>query len=395
MGSPVAACKAYRLGLIVNPIAGMGGSVGLKGTDGSLAARARALGARPQAADRAAAALAALDRDRVVVLTAAAAMGETVARDAGFDVEVVYDKAAGESAESTGRDTQLAVAAIDAAAPDLTLFVGGDGTARDVLAAFVGRSGSAVLGVPAGVKMHSAVFAASPRAAGDIAGRYLEAADRERLLVDAEVLDREFDEQGRPASSPQLHGTLRVPSVPMLKPGAKAASRTSEAAQLAGALDRVAADTNDACISLIGPGSTMLALKRRFGFDGTPLGVDAVQSGKAIAMDLSAQEILELARDGRLRIVVTVVGGQGFLFGRGNQQFSPAVIRAAGMDGIVIVASTDKLAGLPDQCLYVDTGDPDLDAELAGYRPVRVSEQRIVMMPVRATSAPPGADAAS
>ena len=127
----------------------------------------------------------------------------------------------------------------------------------------------------------------------------------------------------------------------------------------------------------------MRKLKKRLGADGTLLGVDLFADGKCIATDADERSILRHIEGRAARIVLSVVGGQGFLFGRGNQQLSPRVIRAVGPENIVVVSSMEKLAALDPEALLVDTGDETLDRELAGHRPVIVSGSRTVMMPVR------------
>jgi predicted polyphosphate/ATP-dependent NAD kinase len=364
-----------RIGLIINPIAGMGGSVGLKGTDGQLAATAKELGAGPIAATRASVALSQLAdlQDRVTIFTCSGDMGETVAREVGLETTVVATAA--ESA-TTADDTVNAAAEILKHDPELLLFAGGDGTARDVQAVVDDRV--AVLGVPSGVKMHSAVFAATARAAGDVARRYLLHADRKSLLQNAEIVDREDN-----GGSIRIYGIARVPRLSFLVPGVKAAESGSEASKLEGAVRRVAETVSDERISLIGPGSTMQVLKSQLGFEGTALGVDAVCNGHCIANDLNEQGILELIAKKPARIVVTVIGGQGFLFGRGNQQLSPRVIRAVGSENITVVSSLEKLLAIPGQQLLVDSGDEELDQELTGHRQVIVSRSMTVVMPVR------------
>lgn len=372
----------HRLGLIVNPIAGMGGSVGLKGTDGELAAVARKLGASPVAAERAQKALSQLSGfgDSLAIFTCAGEMGADAAVLAGLEPTVLTTA---EDRETIAADTRAGATAIVDSHPDLLLFVGGDGTARDVLEVIDRRV--PVLGVPSGVKMHSAVFAASARAAGEIAARFLRARDRQSMLGDAEVLDR--DGNGTGEASPRIYGIMRAPRSDFLVPGAKAASPVSEEAALGAAIERVVARMDDSCISLLGPGTTMQLAKRQVGFEGTLLGVDAVRHGSCLATDIAEREILQLlGGHGCGRIVVSVVGGQGFLFGRGNQQLSPRVIRRVGKDNIDIISSLEKLTALPSGCLLVDTGDEALDEELSGHMPVIVSGNMTAMMPIRSTS---------
>ncbi len=372
--------RTQQLGLIVNPVAGMGGSVGLKGTDGELAARARAMGATPIAESRAVAALSQLASlcSDVEVLTCPGAMGAGAAEQAGLTTRIVCNAA---GAETSAEDTKAAARAILELRPELLLFVGGDGTARDILE--VVGSELPVLGVPSGVKMHSAVFAATARAAGDVAGRFLRVDDPESLLSEAEILDRVESGAPRQDLSPRLFGVVRTPRLGILVPGAKASRPAAEPQMLAGAIDRVAATLQDDRISLIGPGSTMQLLAKQLGFDGTLLGVDAARNGELLASDLSERRILDLIAGEPARIVISIVGGQGVLFGRGNQQLSASVISQVGPKNIIIVSSLEKLAGLPENSLLVDTGDERVDASLAGYLPVIVSNARTVMMPVK------------
>ena len=343
--------------------------------DGRLAAAAIQMGATPIAAQRTVIALSQLAdiKDQLIVFTCRGEMGEEAARHAGFDATVVTTAAA---AATTSADTASAAAQILKHDPGLLLFAGGDGTARDV-AAIVGDR-LPVLGVPSGVKMHSAVFAATARAAGEVARRFLLHADRDSWLHDAEIVDRNDADE-----SLHIYAMVRVPQLSFLVPGAKAVERVSERAKLEGAIRRVANTLADERISLIGPGSTMRALKQHLGFSGTALGVDAVTKGKCSAIDLNEKGILELIGGRDARIVVTIVGGQGYLFGRGNQQLSPEVIRAVGAGNIVVVASLEKLTAIPGQQLLVDTGDEDLDRELSGYLEVVVGNARTVMMPVK------------
>ena len=374
----------YRLGLIVNPVAGMGGSVGLKGTDGDLVVEARSLGAEPLSPGRAAVALSQLGGlgPELEVLTCSGPMGADAVRASGLDPSVVH-RLAGDA--TTAQDSRVTAARIVEHRPDLMLFAGGDGTARDLLGA-VG-SATPLLGVPSGVKMHSAVFAATARAAGEVACRYLTAADRAGLLRDAEIMDREPALETAGAPSPRLYGMARTPSLSFLVPGAKAASRVTDQAALAGAVRRVARELGDERISLLGPGSTMQLVKRECGFEGTPLGIDAVRSGRCIGSDLNERQILALLRNRPARIVVSVVGGQGFLFGRGNQPLSASAIRSVGLENIVVVSSLEKLTALPEGCLLVDTGEAALDEALAGYLKVRVGGVKTVLMPVRSATA--------
>jgi predicted polyphosphate/ATP-dependent NAD kinase len=362
-----------RVGLIVNPVAGVGGPLALKGSDGALGAAALAAGARPAGGARAALALAALKTasGEVTIVTSAGAMGGDVAAAAGVPVEVVHAASGG---PSSARDT-IAAAARIAAQVDLLLFAGGDGTARDVMAAVGERV--PVLGIPAGVKMHSAVFATSPRAAGALLAD-LVARGGPGATAAAEILDRPAT-----GAAPRLYGVMRTPEDRQRLQGRKAAA-ASDSAEVEAACRAVARLIADDAVTIIGPGATMQRLKALLGIDATLLGVDAVQGGRCVAADADAATLRALTQGRRARLVLGVVGGQGFLLGRGNQQIDAALVDAVRREDIIVVASAAKLAALPNGRLLVDTGDAGLDDRLAGYIPVHTGGGKRAMMRVDA-----------
>lgn len=351
-----------RIGLVVNPIAGLGGRVGLKGTDGAeVVARALALGAVPAAGARAARALERLRAEApegsYELLVAPGAMGAEPARAAGFACEVAGRVSGAPTAEDTRR---IAGAMADV---DLLLFVGGDGTAADVLAA-VGRSVPA-LGIPAGVKIHSGVYAVSPEAAGRIAAGVARGA---RLDVgEAEVLDLDEDAYRRGEIAPRLLGYLRVPREPRLVQAGKAPSPAGERV----ATEAIAADVVEHMEPgrsyVLGPGTTVRAVAERLGVPKTLVGVDVVRGGGLVVADAAERDLLAIAGEGPAAIVVTPIGGQGFVFGRGNQQIGPALVARVGREHLLVLATQWKLASLGVAPLRVDTGDPEVDAELVGH----------------------------
>ncbi|WP_018258661.1 ATP-NAD kinase family protein [Halomicrobium katesii] len=347
-----------RIGVVVNPIAGMGGRVGLKGTDGKVEA-ARERGAEPRAPERATTALAALREygDEIEVLAWGEPMGAGAARDAGFE-PVVLGEPAGD--ETTSEDTRAAVRAFREHGVDLVFFVGGDGTAVDV-AEELGEE-TPMLGVPAGVKVYSSVFGVSPRAAGRIAARFT---DTER----AEVNDIDEDEYRRGEVVTELRAVVRVPQ----------ADERQSAKQLGGGTvetlaEAVAEEARSGVTYVLGPGSTVGAIKSALGFDGTTLGVDVWRDGAVLVRDGGEAEIVDALGEDNV-VIVSPIGGQGFVFGRGNQQLSPAVIERCEIE---VVASRAKLDDIG--VLRVDTGDPELDEQLRGWLRVRVGafERRLV-----------------
>lgn len=353
-----------RVGLIVNPIAGMGGGVGLKGTDSvETLHRARELGARPRSADRARLALQPIVErfgGDITILSAPGPMGEQTVRALGVEPVVLGPVLA---AETTPADTREVAAALAAAGIDLLLFAGGDGTARDIATAIGCRVPA--LGIPTGVKMHSAVYATSPRTAGEAAVRFL--ASSSPATRDAEVMDIDEEAFRGGRVSARLYGTLLVPDLPRLVQHLKSGSGGSDAAALAGIADDVIERMRDGALYIIGPGTTTRAIAERMGGRKTLLGVDLFCRGELIASDATEQQILAHLDGTPARIVVTPIGGQGFLFGRGNQQLSAEVVRRVGKRNIVVVSTLEKIVGLRGEPFLVDTGDPALDGELSGY----------------------------
>ncbi|QCS43319.1 ATP-NAD kinase family protein [Natrinema versiforme] len=366
------------IGVVVNPIAGMGGRVGLKGTDGNVA-EARRRGAEPRAPDRAREALRSLHRRApdITVYTAAGAMGERAARDAGYDPDVVYEPADAdgsdtETAATTAADTRAAVRALLERGVDLVFFVGGDGTAVDVAEVLEAAEGETpMLGVPAGVKIYSSVFGVTPADAGRIAAEF----DR----VEArEVNDIDEDAYREGEVRTELKAVVPVPVAPAVQSSKQVSS---------GSVDSLAAgfarEVEPGRTYVFGPGSTVGAIEEELGIDPSPLGVDVwraaergesevntadsnTERGELLARDAAESDILAVVAD-PITIVVSPIGGQGFVFGRGNHQISPAVIRRA--DEISVVAAAEKLDEIDS--LRVDTDDEVIDEELRGWLQVR------------------------
>jgi predicted polyphosphate/ATP-dependent NAD kinase len=362
-----------RLGVVVNPIAGMGGRAGLHGTDGAALAAALSRGAEPVAPPRARRALTLLHQrlpSDVTVLAAAGPMGGELLDELAWPHLTMH-----RPAPPTGPgDTARAVTAMRSGGVDLVLFVGGDGTARDVLAAL--GSDVPVLGVPAGVKMHSGVFATSPEAAADTAARFL--ADPARVgTVGAEVVD--LVEGGGPA----LLATARVPAASGGLQRAKSTVQPRDDGDLAALGREVAGEMQPQRLYLLGPGTTVGHVSTALGVPASLLGVDAVLDRRLLGADLGEQRLLELVTAHPSAVLVLgVVGGQGFLLGRGNQQLSPAVIEAIGADNIVILAAAGKVAALDPPVLHVDVGDDAPAAPLSGYRRVRTGPRRSTVLKI-------------
>jgi predicted polyphosphate/ATP-dependent NAD kinase len=353
-----------KAGLIVNPIAGMGGKVGLKGTDGArILERAIRIGALPEAPRRAAQALerlAGLEGD-LHFLTYHGEMGEGVLLPSGFEMTVLGAITPG---RTTAEDTERAAREMRAAGVDLLLFVGGDGTARNVCNAIGDRLPA--LGVPAGVKMHSAVFGTTPRNAGELARIFLQG--RAAGTREAEVMDIDEDAFRDERVSARLYGYLRVPFERRLVQSVKAGRTGDEDAAARAIALEVAGTMAPDCAYIIGPGTTTREIMRVLDLPNTLLGVDVVLNRSLLAGDANEGRLLEiLEATPAARIVVSVIGGQGYLFGRGNQQISDRVIERVGRDNIIVVATRAKLFALNGEPLLVDTGNERVNEMLAGY----------------------------
>lgn len=372
-----------RVGFVVNPIAGMGGRVGLKGTD-HVVDQARAAGAEPVAPGRAIQFLTAFLKMQakdpeldVRWVTCGGEMGATLLDRAGTPpeaLEIVHTP----GVPSTADDTRAAAVACAAAPVDLLLFCGGDGTARDVVGAIDGKV--PILGIPAGVKMHSGVFAVDPRAAAEALTAFL----RGQLRIgDSEVLDLDEDAYRRGEWRVRMYATARTLVEPNLIQADKMmfAEMSEESVRLEMAEHfRDLFTEEPTTLFLLGPGSTLESIARRLKIDKTLLGIDAVVGGKLVALDLDEKGILGLLnRHAKAKLVVSPIGAQGFILGRGNLQLSPTVVRRIGPRNLMVVATPAKLAATP--VLRVDTGDESLDAEirrkeylfvLIGYRTTKL-----------------------
>lgn len=368
--------------MIVNPVAGLGGRVALKGSDGAeTQALARARGGVSPASDRATTALCAMDavKEAVELLTCPGEMGETSVTQAGWTAEALQAHPTG---ETTAEDTRAAAKEMVARGAELILFAGGDGTARDIYDA-VGST-QPVLGIPAGVKIHSAAFARSAASAGEIVSQLLKG--RAKQMADLEVMDIDEAKLREGVVCAQLYGLLRVPTGQGLVQGAKAPSPASDEVQMQAIAQRVVRNLEPGCAYILGPGSTTWRIKRALDIDGTLIGVDVVRDGKLLHRDADEACLLEVVAQGPVRLVLTPIGGQGYLLGRGNQQISPQLMRQIDRERLMVVAVPTKLLSLYAAALLVDTGDDEVDRTLCGYLRVITGYDEESVCPVRSAS---------
>ncbi len=353
---------AFKLGLIVNPVAGLGGTVALKGSDGAhTAAKAIELGAEPKANSRTKAALEVLlpYKERLTIYTVNGDMGEQTAKALGFNVEVVYNTVA----ITTPDDTEQAAKILKNSGVDLVLFAGGDGTARNICHAI--EDTIPVLGIPAGCKIHSGVYAITPKAAG----RVVEMLVKGELvtLADADVMDIDEDAFRQGTVKAKRYGEMQTPSEVRYMQAVKNGGKETDELVLADIAAHVVSQMDEDTFYIMGSGSTVEAIMEEMGLENTLLGVDLIKDQTLVAQDLTAKQLLELTHDQSTKLVITLIGGQGHIFGRGNQQLSPLLIRAIGKENIIVVATKTKLQALNGRPLICDTGDGELDDELTGY----------------------------
>jgi len=363
-----------KIGLVVNPIAGMGGSVGLKGTDGETYKQALKLGAEPVTPKSTKELLSHIkNKDKINLVVAPQKMGEEYVK--GFEIAFKVIGRVGE--ETSAKDTKKIIGEMLNYAIKLLIFIGGDGTARDVYD--VVDSKIPVVAVPSGVKVFSSVFAVSVRAAAEMVDSFINGTD----LIDEEVLD--IDEiafkRGRLAS--KLYGYLMVPNVKKLLQVSKEASSidipsVENKEEIA---EYIIENRDKKALYLLGPGTTLKAITDKLNLPKILLGIDALFGNNIVASDLNEKCILELfKRYKNKKIIVTPIGGNGFIFGRGSRQFTPEVIKQVGRENIIIVGNRNKVNKL--ECLRVDTGDYEVDKFLCGKMKVIIGYKEEMVMEV-------------
>ena len=356
-----------KLGLLINPVAGMGGSVGLKGTD-HMVEEAIRRGAKPRANDRVRQALKELleIKNELEIVTCPGDMGEDTAKSMGFRTTVLHTggrRSLKDLFDSSRTDTIVLSKAMEEAGVDLLLFAGGDGTARDIYEG-VGTELPA-LGIPAGVKIHSPVYAKNPQSAGDLAklwltGKVTKTAEQEVLDIDEELYRQEI-------INTRLYGYLSVPLEHVFTQNRKAPTPLSETASIESIAHEIVEHMEEDTYYLIGAGTTTRGVMQMLGLRNTLIGVDLIRNKELMANDIYGDKILDFIKGKKTKLIVTVTGGQGFLFGRGNQQITPEVIREIGKENIIILATKAKIAEFHHQPFLVDTPDEELNKELCGY----------------------------
>jgi predicted polyphosphate/ATP-dependent NAD kinase len=373
----------FKLGLIVNPLAGLGGSVALKGSDG-VAQQALAKGAVPKANLRTQIALNEIVdlKDQLHIITCPNNMGETIVKQLGFSYDVIELSIRNTShlEETNAEHTKQAAQIIKQMGVDLLVFAGGDGTARDVCAVI--EDAFPVLGVPAGVKIHSGVYGITPKASGQVI----------RMLIEGELVDlknqdvRDIDEVAfrNNQVKTKLFGEMLVPQAGQFVQAVKQGGMEQEDLVLEDIAAYLADEADPEVLYLVGSGKTTQFYMDYIHADNTLLGVDAVYNSNVVANDLTERQILELIEKyQQVKIIVSVIGGQGHVFGRGNQQLSAAVIKKVGRDNLIILCTKTKLKQLEGRPLIVDTSDVALDLALAGHIEIFTGYNDRVLYPIQ------------
>ena len=366
------------LGLIINPLAGIGGSVGLKGSDGAeIVKEAFSRGARCQSSERAKLALQVLlpIQNQIKIITCPQTMGETLVAEMGFSYQVLGNI----SAEHTSaQDTCNAAQQLLDQKVDIILFAGGDGTARDICSVVADQI--PVLGIPAGVKIHSAVYAVTPKAAGEVISQLASG-----QLIDVKAHDvRDIDEEAfrNNIVRAKLYGEMRVPQAGQFVQSVKQGGVEVEELVLEDIAADVVQGMKDDVLYLIGSGKTTLAIMDELGLDNTLLGIDAVLNHQLLKNDVSETEILEYLEQYPCRAVISIIGGQGHIIGRGNQQLSAAVLKKLGKKNLKVISTKAKVSALEGRPLIVDSGDNELDDLFSGTIEVTTGYQDQIIYPV-------------
>ena len=360
--------RKFRLGLIINPFAVIGGALALKGSDGAeIREKAIAAGAEQLAMSKAQTALSQCieHKDKIEVYTGSGDLGEATAYSLGFETNTVYQS---KSNQTQIEDTLNLIDALVLHNIDLLLFAGGDGTARNICSQLPAHI--PVLGVPAGCKIHSGVYAITPKAAGIVLNKVVMGELVSLQAAEVRDIDEDLFRQGKVLS--KYFGELQVPLELAYIQAVKMGGIESDELVLDDIADYIIETMQDQpeTMFVMGSGSTVNAIMEKLGLPNTLLGVDIVKNLKVIASDVTASDLLRLSEGQETKLVCTLIGGQGHILGRGNQQLSASFIRRIGKENILLVASKAKLQALSSRGLISDSGDTALDAEMAG--PIRV-----------------------
>ena len=358
-----------KIGFLINPVAGMGGRVGLKGTDGKVK-EALKMGAKPVSFGKAKKAVECLKdyKNKMRIFSCSDEMGEKCLK--GFDYEIVHNP----KKETTAEDTKNVCKKFLEKNVELIIFCGGDGTAKDIYD--VVDTKIPVIGIPSGVKMHSAVFGLTPSVTADIIIDFL---NDNIIFRDAEIMDVDEEKYRKNILDVKLFGYAKIPYEPKFVQSSKSLFQSLNEEEIKEDIARYVIENMEKdVLYILGAGTTVKKIAELLNVDKTLLGVDVIKNKRIVAKDVNEKQILDLIKnEKKIKLVVSPIGAQGFVFGRGNQQLSPEVIKKIGTENIVIVAGKQKMLNTPN--LLVDTGDEKLDKKLRGYKKVITGYHEMVM----------------
>jgi len=357
----------------------MGGSVGLKGTDGKeILQKAISLGAKPNAINRAKEFLTELRaiKNKIKFITCPGNMGELILKEMHFTYENIDDSIFNDVKElsdtSAEHTMKAALKMIKLENLKILLFFGGDGTARDIFKA-IGKE-IPCLGIPTGVKIYSSVFSVNPRDAAMIVMQFLW---NEIPLKESEVLDIDEMEYRNGRLVSKIYGELLIPYNPDLSQQSKMRSPESDLNNQERIAKRIIEIMEPDIYYLLGPGTTIKAITDLLKQEKTILGIDLLVNKQIIARDLNEEQIINYINGKQVKIITTLIGRQGFLFGRGHLQLSPRILQRVTSKNIIIIATKFKLLSINNQVLRIDTRDPDLDQNMKGFYKVIVDYDEI------------------
>ena len=365
-----------RIGILANPDAGLGGRLGLKGSDGQ-AELARSKGAEDRSGPRLSSMLGHFSRihrtesSQIEWITSTGRMGTEwipVELDIGTISEVHQSPG-----KTSASDTQDAVARLLENGIDLLVYSGGDGTTRDIVSSLSESKTPElpVIGVPSGVKMHSGCFASSPKAAAEVLSAWIQG---DLLVSSTEVLDLDEELYRKGKWVVRLYAEAFSPNSPRWMQGSKELIQTESEEEIIIGLSNHIEESivDEGHLVIWGSGGTLREIGGNIGFELTTLGIDATIGSEKVGTDLAESGIIEIldSHDGPVTLLLSPMGGQGFLIGRGNLQLSPSVLSSIGVDNIMGVVTPAKL--LTVRALRIETGDDSLDQEFASKRYMKV-----------------------
>jgi predicted polyphosphate/ATP-dependent NAD kinase len=372
--------KKFRLGFLMNPYAGIGGPAGFKGSDLPELQKIAREGSIPlRAPERANTFWQQLKPalKHIEVVAAPAQMGADWLRLWGVEHRTVDYPL---PRQTTAQDTVALAKTLHEESLDLLVFVGGDGTARDIYTAL--GEHALVLGIPSGVKMHSAVYAINPQCAAELLLQLLKGELVAETLQEVRDIDETLFRQGK--VSARYFGQMRVPALAQFIQAVKQGGFEVEELVLLDIATHLREALSDQAPIIWAPGSTTFGVLKEWGYEGTLLGVDVLMPSGDLIRDVNSDQLQELLsrHDGGCELVLTAIGGQGHIIGRGNQQISTDILRVLGRDHVHVIATRTKLLSLSGRPLLLDTGCPLLDSDWSGLMPVITGYHDVLIYPV-------------